>query len=45
MKERIIGSVLVIIVFVVLYIITGGDLSPQQETQTQVIHPQTKFNF
>jgi hypothetical protein len=46
MKERIIGSAIVLIVLVVLYILTGGDISPQQQTQQpQVTQPQTKFNF
>jgi hypothetical protein len=45
MKERIIGSLLIIIVFVVLYITTGGELSPSQEPLNQNTSPQTKFNF
>jgi hypothetical protein len=45
MKERIIGSLLVIIVLAVLYFITGGDLGSHDSPAPQVTQPQTKFNF
>jgi hypothetical protein len=45
MKERIIGSLLVIVVIAVLYFVTGGEIGTHEPPVPQITQPQTKFNF